>query len=92
MKTDNSSRWNVILIVLMFALELQELVVTASIAVRIATTNIRPGLVHRAAARLAVEETADGAVDMIFVVPQRPLIDIAGAVAVGEAAARLGFG
>src|SRR4029453_1660949 len=52
----------------------------------------RPCVVHRARARVAVEEAAHGLVDVILVMSQDLLVRVRRAVAIGEALFRLGRG
>ena len=52
-------RRNELIVALMLALELQEIVVAADLAVRIAPAHVRPRLVDGAAALVGVEEAAD---------------------------------
>src|SRR5262245_47311675 len=55
-----SCRRDELVVALVLALELQEIVVAAHLAVRIAAAHVRPRLVDRAAALVAIEEATHG--------------------------------
>jgi hypothetical protein len=76
------------LIALMGALELEEIVVSAGTAVRIAAAYIGSSLIHGALPRLTVEKTAHGPINLILVMPHDLFIDIARFVPVGKSLAR----
>ena len=59
-----------LLVVLQFALELEEGIVTATLAVRIVAAGVRARLVDRAAPRLGVEEAAHLAEELVLLVAQ----------------------
>lgn len=76
----------------MFALELQEIVVATFVAVRIDPADGGAGGVDGALALVAVEEAADGLVDVILVVPEDLLVGVLRLVAVRVALLRDGDG
>jgi hypothetical protein len=77
-----------LLIVLMGALELEEIVVSACTAVRISAAYIGSSLIHGALPRLTVEKTAHGPINLILVMPHDLFIDIARFIPVGKSLAR----
>lgn len=58
------------LIVLLNPLPLEEIVVAAAFELGVFVTDGRPGVVDRAAAGLGIEEHADAAVDLVFLMPE----------------------
>ena len=66
----------------MLAFELQEIVVAADVAVRIATAHVRASLVNGAASLVGVEEAADRLVDVVALMPQDLLVDFLRAISI----------
>jgi len=83
-----SERRDVFLVVLMGAFELEEIVVSTRTAVRISAAYIGASLIHGALPRLPVKKTAHGPINLILVMSQDLLIDVARLVPVGKSLAR----
>jgi hypothetical protein len=84
--TRYSGRGNEFLVVLMLALELQEVVVAALFAIWIAAADIRTGVIYGAPALIGVEEAADGFIDVIALMTQDLLVDFFGLISIREPA------
>lgn len=68
----------------MFALKLQEVVVTAFLAVGEFAADVRAGFVNRTAAQLVVQKLAGGLIDVVRAVSENALVDMVIRVAFGE--------
>lgn len=81
---------NVVLIVLMSALKLQKIVVTAFVAVGILAAYRRARGVNRATTFVLIKEHAHALVHMVLAMPQDPFIGVLGFVVIRKLFARGG--
>ena len=83
----SSGTRNEIFISLMPAFKTQEAVVAAAMTIWVAAAHVRACGVDGAAPCVAIEETADRAIDMIPLVPEDPFVGLTGSVPVAESLA-----